>query len=223
MTAAVLELVDVTKTYPGPPPVRVLDEVSLTVFGGEMVAIVGSSGSGKSTLLNVAGILDRATSGLARVTGSDVDALAERERDALRAATIGFVFQAFHLIPYQTCRHNVMLPLVHRGIPQRRRRELAAEALEVVGLGHRIDAFPTTLSGGEQQCVAIARAIVHDPVLLLCDEPTGNLDRANTEAVLTLMTDLLSPHRAVVVVTHEEQVRQAANRSVEIRDGSIVV
>ena len=221
MNGPLLELEEVTKVFPGPPPVHVLRGANLTVNAGEMVAVVGSSGSGKSTLLNIAGLLDAPTSGRASLGGTDVAQLTEEGRDALRANEIGFVFQAFHLVSYLDCLGNVMLPLVHKGVPRKDRAPIAKAALRRVGLADRLDARPTTLSGGEQQRVAVARAVVHDPRLLLCDEPTGNLDGGNTSAILKLLRELVSPGRAVVIVTHEEQVRQAADRSVTVCDGRI--
>jgi putative ABC transport system ATP-binding protein len=213
-----LELVGLTKRYPGPPEVEVLKGISIRISGGEMVAIAGPSGSGKSTLLNILGLLDEPTDGLLRIRGKPAVGLSERDRVRLRATEIGFVFQSFHLVPYLDAVQNVMLPLVHQG---RRgdRRALAVEALARVGLGHRLDARPTTLSGGEQQRVAIARALVHDPPLILCDEPTGNLDGANTSAVLDLLRNLVAADRAVVIVTHEAEVEARADRVIRVVDG----
>ncbi|MFV2109039.1 ABC transporter ATP-binding protein [Micromonospora sp. LOL_015] len=193
----------------------------LAVYGGEMVAIVGSSGSGKSTVLNIMGLLDEPTSGQVRLAGVETVGLADRERSHLRAIRIGFVFQAFHLVPQLDCLQNVMLPLVHLGVVPRLRRELAEAVLERVGLAHRLSAHPTTLSGGEQQRVAVARALVHEPPILLCDEPTGNLDRANSQVVLELLRGLIAPTRVVVVVTHEDRVRRYAHRAVEVIDGQL--
>ncbi|WP_433063779.1 ABC transporter ATP-binding protein [Dactylosporangium sp. CS-033363] len=219
MAEALIELDGVTKTYPGPPPVPVLHGVSLAVRPGELVAIVGPSGSGKSTLLNMLGLLDRPTGGIRRVGGRDTGTLSEREVTALRSTVLGFVFQAFHLVGHLDARGNVLLPLVHQGTPRGRRRERADAALDRVGMGHRRHARPATLSGGEQQRVAIARAVVHDPGVLLCDEPTGNLDRANTAAVLDLLRELVTPERAVVVVTHDAGVRDRADRVITVTDG----
>ncbi|MFD6567038.1 ABC transporter ATP-binding protein [Micromonospora profundi] len=214
-----LELINVTKRYPGPPEVTVLRGVDLRVCRGEMVAIAGPSGSGKSTLLNILGLLDEPTSGTLRIGGRPTAGLRERDRVRLRATEIGFVFQSFHLVPYLDAVQNVMLPLVHQGSPRRDRRALAIRALETVGLGHRLNARPATLSGGEQQRVALARAIAHNPPLLLCDEPTGNLDAVNTAAVLELLRGLVEAERAVVVVTHEAEVEARADRVVRVVDG----
>jgi putative ABC transport system ATP-binding protein len=214
-----LELADVVKSFPGPPEVSVLKGVSLRINGGEMVAVTGSSGSGKSTLLNIMGLLDEPTGGDRWLDGTSTARLPERDRARIRASRIGFVFQSFHLVSYLDAVRNVMLPLVHQGWPRRQRRDLAVRALERVGLGHRLDATPVTLSGGEQQRVAIARALVHEPALLLCDEPTGNLDAENTAAVLELLRGLVAPERAVVVVTHEAEVVAQTDRVIQVRGG----
>ncbi|GAA1415460.1 ABC transporter ATP-binding protein [Catellatospora coxensis] len=219
MAEPVLEAVGLSRVFAGPPEVHALRDASLSVKGGEMVAVVGASGSGKSTLLNILGLLDKPTSGVLRLGGRDVTTLTERERTRARARAIGFVFQAFHLVPHLDCVRNVMLPLVHQGVPRDVRGHRAEAALGRVGLAHRLTARPGTLSGGEQQRVAVARAIVHDPTLLLCDEPTGNLDSENTATVLELLRELATPGRAVVVITHDQQVRDAADRWVEVRDG----
>ncbi|MGX6608503.1 ABC transporter ATP-binding protein [Micromonosporaceae bacterium Da 78-11] len=214
-------MTDVTKIYAGVPPTPVLHGVTLSVDGGEMVAIAGPSGSGKSTLLNIIGLLDEPSSGSLVLAGQPTTGLRERDRVRLRAAWIGFIFQAFHLVPYLDVVQNVMLPLVHRNTPRRQRREMAVSALDAVGLSHRLTARPNTLSGGEQQRVAIARAVVHEPALLLCDEPTGNLDAANTAAMLDLLRGMVSPERAVLVVTHESEVEARADRVLRVSDGHV--
>ncbi|MFV2099310.1 ABC transporter ATP-binding protein [Micromonospora sp. LOL_014] len=215
----VLELVEVSKRYPGPPAVDALRNVTLRIHPGELVAVGGPSGSGKSTLLNILGLLDTPTSGTHLLGGKATNGLRERDLTRLRASSIGFVFQSFHLVPYLNSVQNVTLPLVHQGRPRRERRDLAMAALASVGLAHRLHAKPTTLSGGEQQRVAIARAVVHQPVLLLCDEPTGNLDSSNTDTVMRLLRDLVGTDRAVVVVTHEARVEADADRVIRVVDG----
>ena len=219
MNPVVIALDQVARSYPGPPPVHALRPCDLVVSRGEHVAVVGPSGSGKSTLLHLLGLLDRPTQGRYTLDGLDVAALAERDRTALRGGRIGFVFQAFHLLPYRTATENVMLAHLYRALPRSRRRSAALQALDRVGLSHRRDALPTTLSGGERQRVAIARAVVNEPSLLLCDEPTGNLDTATAGTVLDLLDDLCGGGMTLVVITHDGSVAARAGRVVTIRDG----
>jgi ABC-type lipoprotein export system ATPase subunit len=215
----VLELRGVGKVYPG--PVEVLRDVDLTVRRGELVAIVGPSGSGKSTLMNVLGCLDRPTSGTYLFEGIDVGMLSDDERAALRAHRIGFVFQSFNLLGHRTVLENVMLAEVYRGVAREGRAERALAALEQVGMENRAHFLPPKLSGGEQQRVAIARALMGDHSLLLCDEPTGNLDSVNTEALLALFDQLGEAGLTLVTVTHEEQVAAHADRRVRMIDGRL--
>jgi ABC-type lipoprotein export system ATPase subunit len=196
-------------------------DVDLTLERGESVAIVGPSGSGKSTLMNILGCLDRPTSGHYLFEGVDVGHLTDDERAALRAEKIGFVFQSFHLLAHRTALENVMLAEVYRGTERDGRTERALAALERVGMSHRVDSMPPKLSGGEQQRVAIARALMGDHVLLLCDEPTGNLDSANTRAVLALFDELAEGGLTLVFVTHEEDVAAHAARRVHMIDGRL--
>jgi putative ABC transport system ATP-binding protein len=220
--APVLELTRVIKAYPGSPPVRALDMVSLAVTAGELVAVVGPSGSGKTTLLHLMGTLDQPTAGTIRVTGNEVAPMTDRELSTLRASRIGFVFQQFFLAEHQTVLGNVADGLLYAGVPRPERRKLAAGALERVGLAHRAAARPTQLSGGERQRVAIARAIAGRPPVVLADEPTGNLDSATGASILALLEELNAAGITIVVITHDNAVASRMRRRVEMLDGHIV-
>ena len=217
----VLELRKIGKTYGTEPPVHALADIDLSLERGDWISITGPSGAGKSTLLNIIGCLDRPTSGSYFVDGIDTTELSDDERAGLRSQRIGFVFQSFHLLPYRTVLENVMLAEVYRQTSVSGRRDRALAAIERVGLTQRADFLPTKLSGGERQRVAIARALVGSPSLLLCDEPTGNLDSTNTAAILDFFAELNREGLTLAIVTHDENVASRASRRVRIVDGRL--
>lgn len=221
MTPPVIRLRGISRTFPGPPPVTALHPSDLEIERGEYAAVIGPSGSGKSTFLNLLGLLDRPTTGTYELDGIDTGALSDAYRTSLRGGRIGFVFQSFHLLPYRTAEENVMLGQVYNRTPRAGRRAAARAGLEQVGLGHRIDALPSRMSGGERQRVAIARALVNQPSLLLCDEPTGNLDSVTAAKVMELFEELHADGLTLLVITHDRDVAARARRTVTIRDGQL--
>ena len=216
-----LELIDIVKEYPGEPPVRALDGVSLEVHNGELTAIVGPSGSGKSTLLHIIGTLDRPSTGIVRVAGIDTSQMSDRQLSGVRSHLIGFVFQSFFLLEGMTAIDNVANGLLYRGRAQADRRDAAAEALRRVGLGQRLTHTPNQMSGGERQRVAIARAIVNRPSIVLADEPTGNLDSRSGGAVMELIRELHADGRTIVIITHDRELAASLPRRISMLDGSI--
>jgi len=215
----VMELKDIARSFPGTPPVEALKPTNLVINRGDYLSIVGPSGSGKSTLLHIMGLLDRPTSGRYMLDGLDTGALSDAQRTGVRGQRIGFVFQSFHLLEHRTVRENVVLAQIYNGIPRKERAERAEEALHRVGLSHRVDFTPTTLSGGEKQRCAVARALVSRPSILLADEPTGNLDSATSDQVMGLFDELHGQGLTLAVITHDLDVSQRAERVVRITDG----
>lgn len=217
-----IEMRDIGKQYTlGGQTVQALDRVTFTVQTGEMVAILGPSGSGKSTLMHLLGCLDVPTVGQYHLAGQLVSGMNDRQLSHIRGQLVGFVFQGFHLLPGLTARENVELPLLYRGVSEEKRRRLAAESLERVGLSARMDHRPGELSGGQQQRVAVARAIAGRPPMLLADEPTGNLDTGAGRDIMGLLKDLHQEGHTVVLITHDPSIGAACPRRVTIRDGHL--
>lgn len=217
----VIDMRGVSRTFDGPSPVHALRDVDLTIEAGEYVTVVGPSGSGKSTFLNLVGLLDTPTGGTYLIDGIDPADMGERHRSALRGDRIGFVFQSFHLIGHRSALDNTRLSMVYTGVPRAERTARARTALRRVGLSHREHALAATLSGGERQRVAIARALAARPSLLLCDEPTGNLDSTTAASVLSLLDELHADGITLLVVTHDTGVAARGQRTVIIRDGCL--
>lgn len=220
---SLIEIKDIYKIYnPGENEVRALDGINLTVEHGEFLAIVGQSGSGKSTLMNMLGLLDIPTSGTYALDGIDVKNMTDDELSEIRNKEIGFIFQGFNLIPSLTAVENVELPLVYRGMKKEERNKLALEALERVGLSHRLDHLPKQMSGGQQQRVAIARAVAARPPIILADEPTGNLDSHSGVEVMKILHELHQEGRTIILITHDNDIANEAERVIKISDGQIV-
>ncbi|HET9848499.1 MAG TPA: ABC transporter ATP-binding protein [Candidatus Dormibacteraeota bacterium] len=221
MTAAMIELQKVGHRYPGQPAVESLRDVDLIIHAGELVAVMGPSGSGKTTLLHIVGTLDRPTSGTVRIAGLNVSGMSDRELSGFRAARLGFVFQQFFLLDGMSVLDNVAAGLLYRGLDPASRRRAALEALDRVGLGHRLRHRPGQLSGGERQRTAIARAIAGRPAVVLADEPTGNLDSLSGAGIVDALRDLNRDGTTVIVITHSPVVAGAMHRTIEIKDGRI--
>ncbi|MBP9483805.1 MAG: ABC transporter ATP-binding protein [Negativicutes bacterium] len=218
-----LEMVHITKSYVmGDNTVHALTDISAVIEKGEWISIMGPSGSGKSTLMNILGCLDRPTSGKYLLDGAEVDSLSDDQLATERNKKIGFVFQNFNLLPRMDALNNVALPLIYAGISREERMKKAAHALERVGLGDRLDHRPNELSGGQRQRVAIARALVNDPTIVLADEPTGNLDTRSGEEIMDIFKELHKQGRTIVLVTHEPEIAEFAERIIVVRDGEIV-
>jgi putative ABC transport system ATP-binding protein len=226
MNEHLIEVLGLTKVYgSGPAAVAALDGVNLTIDEGEFVAIMGPSGSGKSTLMNILGCLDRPTEGRYWLGGEDVSKLNKAQLAAIRSRKIGFVFQSYNLLPRSTALKNVMLPLLYNRDQRRRasnREALARQALETVRLGDRADHRPSELSGGEQQRVAIGRALVNEPLIILADEPTGNLDTSSSQEIVDVLCELHEQGRTIVMITHEPDLAAQAQRIIRLLDGRVV-
>jgi len=218
-----LRLTNINKTYAtGEFTLKILQDISLEVVEGEFVTIMGASGSGKTTLLNILGCLDRPSSGNYFFRGQAVESLSDKELSLLRKRDIGFVFQSFNLLPRLNARRNVELPLIYQEIPESRRKEIAMQMLDRVGLGKKTERLPGELSGGEQQRVAIARALASQPALLLADEPTGNLDTKTGTEIMDILRELHQSGITIIMVTHSPEMSTHADRTIIIRDGQIV-
>ena len=222
MPPQIVQLDNVCKFYQmGPVTVEALRGVSFEIHAGEYVSIMGPSGCGKSTLLNLLGCLDRPTSGQYRLGGDDVSQMNDDALSAVRGARLGFIFQSYNLIQQLTVVENIEVPLYYQGRPEEESRALAARYAERVGLGNRLTHKPFELSGGQQQRVAIARALVNDPLVLLADEPTGNLDSNSGVEILKIFDDLHEQGKTIILVTHDENVSRHARRSIRLRDGEV--
>tara|TARA_B100001013_G_C24588951_1_gene433955 strand:- start:510 stop:1205 length:696 start_codon:yes stop_codon:yes gene_type:complete len=220
-TVPAVQLIDVSKTYEGTPPVKALSNISMSVLKGEFIGIIGASGSGKSTLLHVIGTLTRPTGGSVFIDGVETSGLTDQELSGVRSRYVGFIFQDFFLLPGFTAQENVENGLLYTDFPASERKERARDILDRVGLSHRVNHLPNEMSGGEQQRVAVARALVHKPAFVLADEPTGNLDSTNTASVLDLLIGLNLDGTTVILITHDQEVAEKSSRRISFKDGKI--
>ncbi len=216
-----VQLKNVTKIYPGSPPVEALAGVSISVGRGDFVGIIGASGSGKSTLLHVVGTLTRPTSGSLYINGIETSGMSDGELSGIRSRNVGFIFQDFFLLPGFTAMQNVENGLLYSGVKSNKRKTRVRDILDRVGLSHRTEHLPNEMSGGEQQRVAIARALVHEPAFILADEPTGNLDTTNTDSIMTLLNDLNNEGTTVILITHDLEISKLASRQITLKDGKV--
>jgi putative ABC transport system ATP-binding protein len=221
-TKTVISLNNISKVYKGPPPVKAVDNISLDIKEGDLVSIVGQSGSGKSTLLNMIGLLDSTTEGDIEIEGQDISTLSDDELSKFRGEKIGFIFQSFFLLPGLTAQENVAEGLLYQGIKREERLKRAAKVLEEVGLVERLGHLPKELSGGEQQRVAVARALVQNPAFVLADEPTGNLDKKSGDNILKILKDLNKQGKTVIMITHNLDHAKKFKKVVKLVDGKIV-
>ncbi|MDG1196813.1 MAG: ABC transporter ATP-binding protein [Actinomycetota bacterium] len=220
-TLAVMELIGVQKSYAGNPPVEALRGIDLTINEGELIGLVGTSGSGKSTMLNIMGALDHPTEGEVRIQGQDLSALSDRQLSSLRGRRIGFIFQQFHLIAGLSLVENVATGVLYQGASRSQRIKNGIRLLTKVGLGNRLDHLPHQLSGGEQQRVAVARALMGEPAIILADEPTGNLDSKTSEEIVKLLHQLNEDGSTIIVVTHDRELASSFPGMVTLRDGLV--
>lgn len=222
MSKSIISLTNICRSFPSDPPVNALVNINLNVISGEWISITGPSGSGKSTLMNILGCLDRQTSGEYMFNGIDISSINESQRAGLRSRKIGFIFQSFFLLSHRTVLENVMLGEIYQKKPIKERVERAEKVLKQVDMLKRSKFFPTHISGGERQRVAIARALMGEPDILLCDEPTGNLDTKSTEMILGLFEEINKNGQTIIVITHEQDVAERARRCIKMVDGEII-
>ena len=218
----VISLKNISKVYEGPPPVKAVDNISLDIKEGDLVSIVGQSGSGKSTLLYMIGLLDSLTEGAIEIEGQDVSVMSDNELSKFRGEKIGFIFQSFFLLPGLTAQENVAEGLLYQGIKREERLKRAKKVLQDVGLGERLEHLPKELSGGEQQRVAVARALVQNPAFVLADEPTGNLDKQSGDNILSILKELNKQGKTIIMITHNQDHAKKFKKVVKLVDGRVV-